>query len=262
MRPSTIAVSLLAVATSAAPTFPSLDLSDAVNAGDTLESMSAYFNVLATRVQLAQAVDEPPSCDVSSAQMPQAPVPLPAPAAGLYIKHVAVGRGTQNYTCEAGNAAAKPKANGAVATLFNTSCVAALYPDLLERIPGMAMQFDLTDADALGPSRLETSGLHYFTNATTPFFNLDSDAGQFGQVHVAKNDSQVAPSTASVGRLGEAAVPWLRLTSIPGATGDLREVFRVFTAGGSAPATCEGQPATFEVQYAAVYYFWAGQPAE
>jgi hypothetical protein len=69
----------------------------------------------------------------------------------------------------------------------------------------------------------------------------------------AKNNSVPAPAGASVGQggVGAGAVPWLKLVTRLGATGGLEEVYRINTAGGSAPATCAGMPATFEVQYAA-----------
>lgn len=51
-------------------------------------------------------------------------------------------------------------------------------------------------------------------------------------------------------------MPWLKLTARSGATGNLEEVYRVNTAGGNPPATCAGMPATFEVQYAAEYWFY------
>lgn len=71
MRVSTILVSTLAVATSAAPTFPDLNLNKVINPDDTLDSLSEYFNLLATRVQLAKVQSEAPTCDISQAQMPQ-----------------------------------------------------------------------------------------------------------------------------------------------------------------------------------------------
>jgi hypothetical protein len=55
-----------------------------------------------------------------------------------------------------------------------------------------------------------------------------------------------------VGPSGSAAVPWLKLLAKDGATGGIKEVYRVDTAGGSAPATCQGQPANIQVQYSAV----------
>jgi hypothetical protein len=171
------------------------------------------------------------------------------------LKHVAVGRGTQNYTCDTTNSTAAPAAAGAVATLFDASCVAAAYPDLLNILPKVAMQFNLTAEEnpRMGPSNLAISGKHFFTNNTTPFFNLDTDAKKLGEAGCAKNSSTPAPPNAPVGQKGEPAVPWLKLLTRIGSTGDLQEVYRLETAGGSAPATCAGMPAAFEVQYAAQY---------
>jgi hypothetical protein len=164
---------------------------------------------------------------------------------------VAIGRGTQNYTCDVKNATAIPVANGALATLYNASCIASAYPDLLNTLPKAAVQFNLTDAPKMAPSNLVVSGVHYFTNPTTAFFNLDSAAAKLGQMPCAKNNTAAAPANAPKGQGGEAAVPWLKLLAKAGATGGLQEVYRLETAGGSAPATCAGMPAAFEVQYSA-----------
>jgi len=75
-----------------------------------------------------------------------------------------------------------------------------------------------------------------------------------GVLPTAKNASAPAPADAAKGLGGEPAVPWLKLLAREGATGGLSEVYRINTAGGSAPATCAGREGTnFEVQYAAEY---------
>ena len=62
-----------------------------------------------------------------------------------------------------------------------------------------------------------------------------------------------APADAPVGQNSEGfgAVAWLKLLTRDGATGDLKEVYRVNTAGSNRPATGAAMSATFEVQYAA-----------
>lgn len=184
-----------------------------------------------------------------------APTALPPISSGLVLKHVAIGRGTQNYSCDTTNATAPPAAIGAIATLYNASCVASSYPDLLALLPSVALQFNLTSESqqTLTPSNLAISGHHLFTNNTTPFFNLDTvPTMQLGVAPCAKNNSVPAPTNAPVGQYntGFGAVSWLKLTTRSGATGNLEEVYRVNTAGGNPPATCAGMPATFEVQYA------------
>jgi hypothetical protein len=186
-----------------------------------------------------------------------APTPLPPPSSGLSLKHVAIGRGTQNYSCTTGNDTAAPFALGAVATLYNATCIASTYPDLLSILPSVALQFNLTSANqaSLAPSNLAISGHHFFTNTTTPFFNLDTTAMALGFVPCAKNNTVSAPAGSPKGQagVGNGAVAWLKLVARQGATGDLEEVYRVNTAGGNPPATCAGMPDTFEVQYAAEY---------
>jgi hypothetical protein len=244
---------------SAAPTWPQLT-PDSVSA-DPAAAVSEYFNLLASKVEAAKAQGIAPTCDLAQAVLPQSPEPLEPPTAGLTLKHVAVGRGTQNYTCDLANSTAVPVAAGAVATLFNGSCLASSYPDVLHMLPRLSLRFDLPfpfDEAALpphmGPSDLPVSGEHYFTDLKTPYFDL-RDAGTIG---CSKHSSQNAPGSAPAGAAGEKAVPWLKLTAKEGATGNLREVYRVETAGGSPPASCNGQAASFTVQYAAEYWFYEG----
>ncbi len=159
-------------------------------------------------------------------------------------------------------------ATGALATLFNASCVAATYPDVLDLLPRVVLAFNLSDNEPnvfstrLYPTNLALSGHHFFETSTTPFFNLDTPNTALGHIPCAKNNTQGAPADTALGsdsdnrgQLGEAAVPWLKLLAKPGetATGGLQEVYRLQTVGGSAPASCKGMPATFTVQYAAQY---------
>lgn len=272
MYGSTILTTLLgASAVFAAPTWPQLKSGLANSIGH--EAVSEYFNLLAQKIDTAKLSSFAPTCDMSKAQMPTLSTdPLPSPASGLVAKHVAIGRGTQNYTCATSDVTAAPVLAGAVATLFNASCVAASYPDLLHVLPQLALQFDLPYSASeaaddgekekekekkLGPTELLVSGRHFFTNATTPFFTLDTAHARIGTAPCSKLDSSPAPPDAPKGRQGEPAVSWLLLAANPDATGGLQQVFRVGTAGGSAPATCQGMPASFEVQYAAEYWFFA-----
>ncbi|KAI5867163.1 hypothetical protein GGS23DRAFT_164020 [Durotheca rogersii] len=260
MHATTILVSFLGASTvTAAPIWPKVNWDAAKTDG--YDTVSEYFNMLAQKVAVGKLLSIAPVCDLSKAKMPAAPEPLTPPSPGLTLSHVAIGRGTQNYTCDTANPTAAPVLAGAVATLFNASCVASTYPDLLNMLPKLAMQFNLTtrEGSPMGPTNLIVSGTHFFTNNTTPFFNLDTEQYKIGEAGCAKDSQTPAPSDAPVGQLGEPAVPWLRLKTREGATGNLQEVYRLETVGGSAPATCEGMPATFERQYAAQYWFWRSQ---
>ena len=199
-----------------------------------------------------------PACSLSNATLPSSA--LPSPSSNLTVYHVAIGRGTQNYTCASDTAV--PIAAGALATLFNASCIAADYPEILATLPNATLQVALPVQGALlFPSNILTSGHHYFSDATTPTFNLDTQIGDYGITFSKKNSTTPAPAGAAAGPVGVSpvygAVPWLKLTAKEGTVGSVKEVYRVNTAGGSPPPTCSGMGSAFEVQYAAEYWFFS-----
>jgi hypothetical protein len=256
---SSLLLSAMASVAMAAPVGPTIRITPQTDATDAISRVSDYFNMLADKTQAAKAIGKPPVCDLSRAHMPAGVEQLPMPD-GFKVRHVALGRGTQNYTCDLSNSTAVPVAAGAVAVLYNASCMAAAYPELLERLPGTAIHLSPVDTTRLlgvrGP--LAPSGAHYFRDKTTAFFDLDMPDPErgFGKVACKKREAVAAPPAAPVGQAGEKAVPWLLLDAVDGTTDNVKTVYRVNTAGGSAPATCRGQAATFQVDYAAVYWFW------
>ncbi|PQE13122.1 malate dehydrogenase protein [Rutstroemia sp. NJR-2017a BBW] len=243
---------------------PAPDLTFSTGAARPAEKqvISEYFNMLAQKVQEGRHMAQAPVCNMASAVPPVlSPTPMPSPSAGLVLKHVAIGRGTQNYTCGS-NATAAPTATGAVATLFNATCVAATYPDLLAILPNVALQFpfDPSNVGLLKPAELAISGRHFFTNATTPFFDLNYNSKmKLGRGAFAKIGALNAPTGASIGQnnKGYGAVAWLQLNARTGASDGLQEVYRLNTAGGSPPPTCaDNLNSNFDVQYAAEYWFY------
>lgn len=114
----------------------------------------------------------------------------------------------------------------------------------------------------IDPSNIGLSGYHYFPNTTTPTFDLDTiPPKQYGFAVAKKVSSSPAPADApkGPGGVGNGSVPWLYLQCVDGTTNGLTVVYRLNTAGGSPPTTCESMPAEFAVQYAAEYWFW-GDP--
>ena len=180
-----------------------------------------------------------------------APTPLPPPSANLTLTQVAIGRGTQNYTCANSTAQAVPVQVGAMASLFNATCLAAPYPQLLTVIPGIAVKYPVpTSSDTSSVANVFLSGYHFFVDATTPFFDLDTSMHQWGTAACKKNNSSPAPDAS-------ADVPWLKLVAKSSNGCTIQEVYRLNTVGGQPPATCDGQNATINVPYAAEYWFWA-----
>jgi hypothetical protein len=251
MHTSLLFVSALAASVWAAPTYPKIDASASIP--DNIRTVSEYFNMLASKVQDSRLLNSPPVCDLSKVTLPAGAAGLPSPSSDLNLRHIAIGRGTQNYTCNPAEPNEAPKAAGALATLFNASCLVATSPQLANALTRAALHFEVGQSDAseqLAPSNIGLSGVHFFTDATTALFKLDvAPALQLGELPCGKNGSVAAPVDAPRGLQGEGAVAWLKLNAKPGATGGLQEVFRVETVGGSPPATCSGLPDAFEVQY-------------
>jgi hypothetical protein len=110
---------------------------------------------------------------------------------------------------------------------------------------------------------LRPIGEHFFDSpANLPTFNLHS-ASPRARMESTKQASVPAPAYAAKGINGQGAVPWLMLDDSGSSSnhGDLRRVYRVETAGGSAAATCEGISAgqVIRVPYTAEYWFYGDE---
>lgn len=162
-----------------------------------------------------------------------------------------MGRGTQNYTCTSGSIKEVPTQIGAVAQLFNVTCQAVRAPAILLDIPALALTHGIPAVDI--SDRL-LSGLHTFTGAGVPLFELNTNSHKYGYVQAKKDKASDAPKNAPKGSNGLGSVAWLKLVATEG---DYKEVYRISTAGGVAPKTCEGRvPGNFQVEYSTLYYFW------
>lgn len=96
---------------------------------------------------------------------------------------------------------------------------------------------------------------HHFFQGHIPVFNLDTTPGKQLGIARTKLGSKInAPWDALSGNNG--AVPWLYLSTLNGTVGGFSSVYRINTAGGKPPKTCEGMSSLFQVQYAALYYFF------
>jgi hypothetical protein len=160
------------------------------------------------------------NCSLANANLPlnATKSPLPGPSANLTLRYVALGRGTQNYTCPS-NASSnpqstiKPEATGAVATLFDASCIASASESLLHQVPAIMSTTPLGSlafmAALVAQGTRSTNliiGEHYFNAAGDPIFDL-SLTGSKCWIASNKNAFVPAPNTTS----GSTDVPWLKL---------------------------------------------------
>ena len=243
------------------------------------ESIRAFYTAVSERVStlppktLASLTSS--TCDIGNPSMPTIP-DLPPVTDGLTLYHVAVGRGTQNYTCNPTDPNAIPVAAGATATLYNTTCLSCLAPRAMDKLTAAALSRATPQGDAqLFPAQAVVSGQHYFTGPS-PTFNLHTNTHNYGIQFTALLSKVPVPEKMirpgqNVGSDGSKPVPWLKLSSTSslsdnapgvrqqalGSDGSpVKEVYRVNTAGGSPPKTCDGMQKNFQVEYAAEYWFW------
>lgn len=98
-------------------------------------------------------------------------------------------------------------------------------------------------------AQLASIGEHFFVDNTTPAFAIL----RLGNTQVKKAEEAPAPNAAQ-------DVKWLRLqTQASGTTSEVKQVYRLNTVGGLAPATCEGKAVgeTITVNYSAQYWLYA-----
>ncbi|KAK2749242.1 hypothetical protein FQN57_006858 [Myotisia sp. PD_48] len=196
--------------------------------------------------QLQAEAKKPTHCSLSHAQLPlrgQAPE-LPYPGSGLRLKYITYGVGTQNYTCA--GPSATPSSIGAVAALYDASCLVHLKPRYLDYINRISLQLPEKTLAWIFRTvlRLNTLGNHHFSGGV-PFFDLRALGGS-DNVLVSLASKVPAPSNVHV--------DWLKLDRKEGS--GIEVVFRVQTNHGKAPATCRGMKPTFEVRYTAEYWLY------
>ncbi|KAF5367514.1 hypothetical protein D9758_003768 [Tetrapyrgos nigripes] len=210
---------------------------------------------------MALAVPTRRSCDVSSAV-----VDVPANSALTPPTHqvsfLALGVGTQNYTC---TSAGSYTTAGAVAEVFDVSC---LYgTETLSELPSAALQCweqlpasaDASTAIQCLPSAASSIlGQHYFvTNPVTgsgisPKWDFTSAAfaGNSDAFVIAARAAGITAPT------GSSDVDWLFLTNVKGSLAN--EIYRTDTRGGQPPASCTPGSAPITVKYTALYLTLGG----
>jgi hypothetical protein len=154
------------------------------------------------------------SCSLTSAVLPQrgsAPE-LPDPSPGLTLKHVGMGRGTQNYTCATADDSSVPVAIGAMASLYDASCLISSNSELYDKLASRILQLSQAVNTLLVNMACQVFnaeillGIHYFPLPKTPLFDLrfNKDTDWATALVFAKVPAPVSADTP--------AVDWLKLT--------------------------------------------------
>ncbi|KAJ5380436.1 uncharacterized protein N7496_002864 [Penicillium cataractarum] len=239
---------------------------------DATSSLPGPLRLAATFSRISNELDHISlgNCSLANATLPlnDTKTKLPNPSSNLNLKYIALGRGTQNYSCPSlsdshnSRNTSKPTATGAAATLFDASCIASQSLTLLHEMPVVIGGTPLGSLALLAELLSHTTnssdliiGEHYFNAAGDPFFNLKLSGSNAWMV-TKKDASVTAPKRVShiAADNGDEDVAWLRLSSTDGH--GIKEVYRVMTFEGSPPSTCAGQNDTILVDYAAEYWFY------
>lgn len=221
-----------------------------------LPAVLAFFTANAA----ALALPQPNNLDSRSLSLTLPSSGLPSPSSispAVSLKYVAIGVGTQNYTCASTpDSGSAPIQVGAKATLYDASQFFQTLSGLVPTIPGFVLGlYTMTGADPSTSLTLGAMGNHFFNSAGQPTFDLT----KINALLTAKKTGDVvAPASACPGPNGVGAIDWLQLSDVGGGAsfGGLANVYRVETAGGKPPATCAGQTGTINVPYAAEYWFY------
>ncbi|KAH9835961.1 Protein of unknown function DUF3455 [Teratosphaeria destructans] len=190
--------------------------------------------------------------------------PLPKPSCSP--KYIAVGLGTQNYTCNA--TTGKYTATGALAQLFDATAYLSNNHDKVDSLshtyyntytslpcsksPSNCVESDDRCEDQANshfkPWPLPVLGEHYFTASGTPTFDLHN-ARSHPFLFSKKAGDVASPRSYDV--------DWLYLSSNGSSENRvISSVYRVETVGGVQPASCSGT-SSIEVPYSAEYWYYA-----
>lgn len=222
--------------------------------------MARYASTMLSALIFLTAASAAPTINFGSLAarptLPSSTLPPPDPSTSL--KYIALGVGTQNYTCATSDGTSVPASGGAMANLYDATPLMSVPILGNYEINTQTCKADQTNS-GLAQRQI---GVHYFDAALVPSFDLSlgTQSLQYPQglyLSAKKSSSVAAPSNSCTGRNGAAAVAWVMLDDRgDGLTRGLSRAYRVHTTGGSAPATCAGMPPTFTVDYAAEYWFY------
>lgn len=168
---------------------------------------------------------------------------LPDPSSGLTLKVIGLGRGVITYTCDKADDKTTPLETSATADIYDANPLIQYLPneDYLHDLPTYLLDYDYT---ALKNSSLDLIGHHYYSDGKLVF-----DLGSTGYFEGDMKDMIDSPSK------DKGAIDWAFLTSTePNST--IKDVYRVFTAGGSPPQNCKDQKQPITESYAAEYWFY------
>jgi hypothetical protein len=166
---------------------------------------------------------------------------LPPPSPELSLKYVVLGRGTQNYSCPCPEKSPEPTTVGALATLFDASCLAETHPSLLHELPGalsnapveaLSFMAVLTGQIASPDTGGLIPGKHYFNGAGVPTFDMRFGGSEDWMTTELAAKAPPPSKGSAVAKNGKGQnVKWLKLTATGGKGIQVSICPSLFTSG-------------------------------
>jgi len=211
---------------------------------------------------------KPGTCDLSKTVIPLSSAQqtaLGSPTTPLAA--VGLGFGVQNYTCSSNNVFVS---TGAVAELFDISCIASSNSALLSTIDNDL--FNLWNSSRAGDVTIQQLiqalpnvvpdctilAQHYFiqnsAGGISPAWDFRATSkfqGVAGALFVGKSLANTPDANPTKN------IPWLHIGKVSGDISD--EIYRISTVGGVAPTSCvSGTTKDISVKYTSQYWFYGG----
>ncbi|RMD40977.1 hypothetical protein DV735_g4158, partial [Chaetothyriales sp. CBS 134920] len=165
---------------------------------------------------------------------------LTSPASNTTLQALAIGKGLLNFSCDGQEPGTAPTLVDQFTELFNAAAMIPSLPneDAFHSLVPLVLAYNYERMDN---GTLECMGSIGTLEDTAVITLYDIDTFE---VNVA--EQVLAPDDADKNAL------WSRSCSADGTW----EVYQVETSGGRPPASCQGQPAVFEIEYASEYWFY------
>ncbi|KAI7185097.1 hypothetical protein D0869_00215 [Hortaea werneckii] len=172
----------------------------------------------------------------------------------ITLRYVALGVGVQNYTCNGTSYVQTQSSDGALATLYDATAYLASNPSAIsslsiERLEAYEASHHCEESSNREP-QLPNLGEHFFTSDMVPTFDLFETEPQ-RKLSAAKIQAVEAPVPDTVS--------WLYLVDCEDGTSEgLEAAYRVETAKGVAPSSCNSEETGSQVAiaYTAQYWFY------
>ncbi|RMZ84154.1 hypothetical protein DV738_g556, partial [Chaetothyriales sp. CBS 135597] len=166
---------------------------------------------------------------------------LTGPASNTILQALAIGKGLLNFTCDDQEPGTAPRLVDEFTELFNAAPMipALRNEETFHSLVPLVLAYSYERMDNGTLNCMGSIGTLDGAASVITLYDIDTFEAHLAEEVLAPDDP-------------EDNALWSRSCSTDGAW----EVYHVETSGGRPPASCQGQPAVFEIEYASEYWFY------